>query len=171
LSISRRPRSHCGPWRIRRRDEQRSLHADSPDAAVGIDSLRHRVTLLVLYNDAIQPAAIPGFLITTLVGYLAWPAIGARFAVRSGRQETPRGIVIAILFSTALVVGDLLLRGEPVVAATVAPRLTTQLSAIFALVGLVTALHADRWSSSRPSRYGPRAEPSAGQIMAAGGNR
>jgi len=108
-------------------------------------------TVLVLDDDAIQPATIPGFLVATLVGYLAWQAIEAHFPVRSGRQVTPQGVVIAILVSIALVVGDHPLRGEPAVATTVAPRLTTQLFAIFALVGLVTALHAERWSSSRPS--------------------
>jgi hypothetical protein len=71
---------------------------------------------------------------------------------------TPSGIVTALLLNVAIVVTSLLLRGERLVAATIAPDLAFMLLAMVALAALAAAVHAERWPSNCPSRQGPQAE-------------
>jgi len=108
------------------------------------------VTLLVV-RDAIEAATIAGFLVATLVAYLAWPAIAARLPAGYTWTVTPRGIVIALLLNVAVVVTSLLLRGEPIVATTVAPRLAVMLLATFALAAVASIGHAVLRPSNRSS--------------------
>ncbi len=109
------------------------------------------VTLLVVRDD-LDPATIPGFLVATLVAYLAWPAIAARLPAGYSWIVTPWGLVTALLLNVVIVVTSLLLRGEPIVATTLAPRLAIMLLATSALAALASTVHADRWPRNRPSR-------------------
>ena len=108
------------------------------------------VTWLVI-RDAVDAATIPGFLVATLVAYLAWPAVAARLPAGYTWTVTRWGIVIALLLNVAAVVTSLLLRGEPLVVTTVAPRLAITLLVTFAIAMGISVVHAMLWQSNRPS--------------------
>ncbi len=108
------------------------------------------VTWLVV-RDSIEAATIPGFLVATLVAYLAWPAVAARLPAGYTWTVTRWGIVIALLLNVAAVVTSLLLWGEPLVVTTVAPRLAITLLMTFAIAMVISVVHAMLWQSNRPS--------------------
>jgi hypothetical protein len=108
------------------------------------------VTHFVLH-DAVNAATIPGFLVATLVGYLAWPAIGARIPAGYALTVTPWGLVAALLLNLALAVSEPLLGSEPVVATTVARRLAMLLGT-FAVAVVASAAHAVLWPPNGVSR-------------------
>ena len=103
---------------------------------------------LVVERTAVEPASIVGLLVGTLVFYLAWPAYAARLPAGYAWTVKPSGSVTAILLNLALVVGSLLLRGEPVMVTTVAPRLALMVGAAFAIAMAASFLHALLWPST-----------------------
>jgi hypothetical protein len=109
------------------------------------------VTLFVLH-DAVNATTIPGFLVATLVAYLAWPAFGARLPAGYAPTLTRWGLVTALLLNLALAVSESLLRGEPIVAPTVAMRFVTLLLGTFAIAVVVFTLHGVRRPSNGASR-------------------
>lgn len=56
--------------------------------------------------------------------------------------------MIALLLSVAVVVTSLLLRGEPLVVTTIAPRLAVMLLGTFAIAVVVSVVHAVLWRSN-----------------------
>ena len=106
---------------------------------------------LVVLRDEVEPATIPGVLLATLAFYLAWPAYTARLPPGYAWNVRPSGIVTALALNFILVVASLLVRGEPVVLTTVAPRLALIVPATFAIAMAVSVLHALVWPSVRPS--------------------
>jgi hypothetical protein len=117
---------------------------------LGSVSFAALVTLLVVRHD-VEPATIPGFLVATLVVYLAWPAYTARLPPGYTWPVRPSGIITVLLLNLVLVVASLLLRGEPVVVTTVAPRLALMVPATFAIAVGASVMHALRWPSTGPS--------------------
>jgi len=109
------------------------------------------VTLLVEHGT-IEGATIAGFLVATLVAYLAWPAFGARLPAEYAPTLTRWGLVTALLLNLALAVSEPLLRGEPVVATTVAMRFATLLLGTFAVAVVFFTLHGVRRPSNGASR-------------------
>lgn len=109
------------------------------------------LTTWLVVRDAVDAATIPGFLIAILVFYLAWPAYAARLPAGYTWSVTRGGIVIALLLNVALVVTSLLLRGETLEVTTVAPRLAIHLLGTFAIVMVISVVHAMGWQSNRPS--------------------
>ena len=110
------------------------------------------VTLFVLRDEVVDVATIPGFLVGTLVAYLAWPAFGARLPAGYAPTVTPWGLVTALLLNLALAVSEPLLRGEPVVVTTVAMRFATLLLGTFAIAVVFFTLHGVRRPSNGASR-------------------
>ena len=108
------------------------------------------VTLLV-ERTAVEPATISGFLVATLVAYLASPAYAARLPAGYTWTVTRWGIVIVLLLNVAFVVTSLLLRGEPLVVTTVGPRLALKVPATFAIGIGFSVLHELFRPSRRPS--------------------
>jgi hypothetical protein len=109
------------------------------------------VTLFVLH-DAVNAATIPGFLVATLVGYLAWPAFGARIPAGYALAVTPWGLVTALLLNLVLAVSEPLLGGEPMVATAIASRLAMLLLGMFAVAVVASAAHAMLWPPNGASR-------------------
>ncbi len=107
------------------------------------------LTTLLVVRDAIDAALIPGFLFAILVAYLAWPAIAERLPAGFAWTVTPWGIVTAFLLNVAIAVTSLLLRGEPIVATTVAPRLAITLLATVAFAAVASVVHAMLRTSNR----------------------
>jgi len=108
------------------------------------------VTLLV-ERTAVEPASIAGLLVGTLVFYLAWPAYAARLPPGFTWSVRPSGIVTVLLLNLLLLVTSPLLRGEPVLVTTVAPRLALMVPATFGIAMAASLLHALRWSPAGPS--------------------
>ena len=109
------------------------------------------VTLFVLH-DAVNATTIPGFLVATLVAYLAWPAFGARLPAGYAPTLTRWGLVTALLLNLALAVSEPLLRGGLVVVTAVAMRFATLLLGTFAVAVVASAVGAARRPSNGASR-------------------